>query len=113
VSDVIVLQQNGEVTAHFVDSIGFTQLHSFTGSEKPASIEQSQNAVPTVAELKAEVDAGNSISLMDLSRAAHNERKTMAKSKPSLLGKLEQNKQRVAQQTQADKQKTEKLEVEK
>jgi len=34
VSDVIVLQQGGEVTAHFVDSMGFKELPTFTGNER-------------------------------------------------------------------------------
>gem|GEM_PF-6668896 len=34
VSDVVVLQQGGEVTAHFVDSAGFKELPSFTGNER-------------------------------------------------------------------------------
>lgn len=34
VSDVIVLQQGGEVTAHYVDSVGFKELPSFTSNER-------------------------------------------------------------------------------
>jgi hypothetical protein len=34
VSDVIVLQQGGEVTAHYVDSAGFKGLPAFTGNER-------------------------------------------------------------------------------
>jgi hypothetical protein len=34
VSDVVVLQQGGEVTAHYVDSVGFKELPSFTGNER-------------------------------------------------------------------------------
>jgi hypothetical protein len=34
VSDVIVLQWRGEVSAHYVDSIGFEELPSFTGNER-------------------------------------------------------------------------------
>ncbi|GHV11318.1 hypothetical protein FACS1894219_02270 [Clostridia bacterium] len=33
VSDVIVLQWGGEVSSHFVDSVGFKELPSFTGDE--------------------------------------------------------------------------------
>jgi hypothetical protein len=34
VSDVIVLQWRGEVSSHFVDSVGFVELSSFTGDER-------------------------------------------------------------------------------
>jgi hypothetical protein len=34
VSDVIVMQWNGEVSAHFVDNIGFQELSHFTGNER-------------------------------------------------------------------------------
>jgi hypothetical protein len=34
VSDVVVLQWRGEVSAHFVDSIGFKELPIFTGNER-------------------------------------------------------------------------------
>ena len=38
VSDVIVFNQGGEITSHFVDSIGFSQLPAFLGVEKQAEI---------------------------------------------------------------------------
>jgi hypothetical protein len=34
VGDVVVLRCNGDITAHFVDSAGFTELSSFTGDER-------------------------------------------------------------------------------
>jgi hypothetical protein len=33
VGDVVVLRCNGDITAHFVDSVGFVELSSFTGDE--------------------------------------------------------------------------------
>ncbi|MDR1668912.1 MAG: ssDNA-binding domain-containing protein [Oscillospiraceae bacterium] len=39
VSDVIVLQWRGEVSAHFVDSFGFKELPSFTGNEREKAAE--------------------------------------------------------------------------
>ena len=42
VSDVIVLQWRGEVSAHFIDSVGFKELSSFTGNEReqPSALSQ-------------------------------------------------------------------------
>ena len=52
---------------------------------------------PTVAELEADVKAGESISLLDLANAVKNERKTETHSKkPSVLGQLDRNKQELA-----------------
>lgn len=92
VSDVIVLQKNGEVSAYFVDSYGYKEIPGFTGNEMHT------NTHKAVDELKAEVDEGKSISLMDLSKAVHGEQyKPAPKTKPSLLNSLERNKQRVVQ----------------
>ena len=120
VSDVIVLRWQGDVSAHYVDSVGFKALPSFTGNEsQPGAQKGAQTyslsgntpepaapppeyAGPTVAELKAEVDAGNAISVLDLAKAAAAERKPAAagaarpKEKASVLGRLDANKGRVA-----------------
>lgn len=121
VSDVIVLQVRGEVSAHFVDSVGFKELPSFTGNEREQTPIQAaethsqlgnSSGQPTVAALRAEVERGGVISLMDLSRAVKAEQKPpMAKGKPSLLDKLEQNKHRASQQGQSDARKPNGLEV--
>jgi hypothetical protein len=52
VSDVIVLNQSGEVSSHFVDSFGFAELPNFLGIEKQKehtdpAIERSVNEPPT------------------------------------------------------------------
>jgi len=52
VSDVIVLNQGGEITSHFVDSFGFAELPAFLGIEKSKehndpAIERSVNEPPT------------------------------------------------------------------
>ena len=61
VSDIVALKQDGKVSYHYCDSMGFQEL--------PASKQ------PTVADLEAQVKAGMSISLMDLAEAAHREKK--------------------------------------
>lgn len=120
VSDVVVLKKDDSLTSHYVDDFGFTAISSFTGNERSTAAPQAENiysqlgnshGAPTVSELEAEVKAGKSISLMDLSRAIKAEQPTPAKGKPSLLGKLEENKQRVAQQGQPEPRKADELEV--
>jgi hypothetical protein len=50
VSDVIVLQWNGEVSAHFVDSIGFMELSHFTGNEREQKLTLSeQEAIANIS----------------------------------------------------------------
>jgi hypothetical protein len=104
VSDVIVLQWKGEVSAHYVDSIGFVELPSFTGNERerPQNIEQEPQTFSqvgkSVADLEAEVKAGKSISVIDLAKAVNSERRTPAsKGKPSLLARLDEAKETAAQ----------------
>ncbi|GHU88162.1 hypothetical protein FACS1894202_03790 [Clostridia bacterium] len=123
VSDVIVLQWRGEVSAHFVDSAGFAELPAFTGEERrqPATPDKtaaeptlyhvdkrSDDATPTAPTVAAPgntVKSGGSISLTDLAKATHAEqpRPPAQKSKPDLLAKIAANKQRIASQQPAQK----------
>jgi hypothetical protein len=102
VSDVIVLQWRGEVSAHFVDSVGFKELANFTGEERPQStflqVEKRPDTT-SVDKLTADVKSGKVISLMDLSRAVNNTPKQTPsqKSKPSILAGLEESKILAAQ----------------
>lgn len=57
---------------------------------------------PTVAELEAEVKAGNSISLLDLANAVKNEKPTKRK-KPSIMSKLKENKKTVSEKEKPPK----------
>jgi hypothetical protein len=96
VSDVIVLQWRGEVSAHYVDSVGFAELASFTGNERalPQDItREPQNlpAAPTVADLESDVKAGKSISVMDLARAVKEQD---LKTKPGIFESIDNIKQR-------------------
>lgn len=63
VSDIIVLKRDGVVSCHYCDSFGFEQLTDFISQK------------PTVAELEAQVKAGQAISLTDLADAVHREKK--------------------------------------
>jgi hypothetical protein len=54
VSDVIVLQWRGEVSAHFVDDVGFKELKRFTGNEREQKITLTeQEALANIAKIKA------------------------------------------------------------
>ena len=90
VSDIVALRQNGVVSCHYVDSIGFQELPGFLKPENylkaaEMSMEDDYGMIdgiinngskqPTVANLEAQVKAGMSISLMDLAEAAHREKK--------------------------------------
>ena len=63
VSDIIALKRDGVVTCHYCDSFGFELLADFISHK------------PTVAELEAQVKAGQVISLTDLADAVHREEK--------------------------------------
>lgn len=98
VSDIVALKQNGVVSCHYVDSIGFRELPNFLKPEnylKNAEmlLEDDYGMIdgvinngpkqPTVTELEEQVKAGFSISLTELAAASHREQK-----KPSVLEKL-------------------------
>lgn len=118
VSDIVALKQNGVVSCHYVDSIGFRELPNFLKPEnylKNAEmlleddygmIDGIINNGPkqsTVADLEAQVKAGFSISLTELAAASHREQK-----KPSVLEKLrertpEQTKNKTAPKRSAER----------
>ena len=90
VSDIVALKQDGKVSYHYCDSLGFQELPAFQKPENylkaaEMSIEDDYGMIdgiinngpkqPTVADLEAQVKAGMSISLMDLAEAAHREKK--------------------------------------
>ena len=118
VSDIVALKQNGVVSCHYVDSIGFRELPNFLKPDnylKNAEmlleddygmIDGIINNGPkqsTVADLEAQVKAGFSISLTELAAASHREQK-----KPSVLEKLrertpEQAKNKTAPKRSAER----------
>jgi hypothetical protein len=131
VSDVIVLKYSGNTSTHFVDSAGFKELdnYAFFGEEpiKPQTVDTStlsqvgtssnERVGATVAELEADAKAGKVISLAALAKAAHAEkpaanRRSASKTKPKLMERLEQGKQKAAQQGQSDTNKNKHREVE-
>ena len=102
VSDIVALKQNGKVSYHYCDSMGFQELPAFQKPENylkaaEMSMEDDYGMIdgiinngskqPTVANLEAQVKAGMAISLMDLAAAAHRERDA-GERKPSVLEQL-------------------------
>ena len=118
VSDIVALKQNGVVSCHYVDSIGFRELPNFLKPENylknaEMAMEDDYGMIDgiinngpkqsTVADLEAQVRAGFSISLTELAAASHREQK-----KPSVLEKLrertpEQSKNKTAPKRSAER----------
>ena len=129
VSDVVVLHQNGQNTAHYCDSVGFQQVPEFL-RENPLrtaelSTEQNENMIdgvqnnaPSLGELEAKAKAGEQISLTDLAAAVKAEEKVpKAKKsraakpkKPSIRAQLDAAKKEQSKQTQP-REKSKELEV--
>ena len=129
VSDVVVLHQNGQDTAHYCDSVGFQQVPEFL-RENPLrtaelSTEQNENMIdgvlnnaPSLGELEAKAKAGEQISLTDLAAAVKAEEKApKAKKsraakpkKPSIRAQLDAAKKEQSKQT-PPREKTKELEV--
>ena len=108
VSDIVALKQDGAVSYHYCDSIGFRELPGFNQPENylktaEMTLEDDYGMIdgiinngsrqPTTADLEAQVKAGQRISLMDLANAIKEEKKDTLKAKeerPSILERLKQ-----------------------
>ena len=94
VSDIVAIKQDGKVSCHYCDSVGFTQIPGFLPEN---SLKNAEMAVeddygmidgiinngakePTVAELEQQARSGQPISLMDLADAVHREERDKKKS---------------------------------
>ena len=120
ISDVVVLHQNGQDTAHYVDSSGYRQVPEFLQppeKENPLkhvedTIEQNDNNfdgiinnTPSVDELEKKAKSGEQISLTDLADAIKAE-KTRGKGKeekPSIRAQLKADKKKVQKKTARQK----------
>jgi len=102
VSDVIVLKNDGYVSSHYVDRIGFVEINAFLGEEKPQLPEKkpTQHIEETKAERNSQVGNMPAVNVPAAS-----------KGKPSLLERLSANKQKAARQGQPDANKTKEREV--
>ena len=87
VSDIVAIKQDGKVSCHYCDSVGFTQIPGFL-PENPLknaemAVEDDYGMIdgiinngakePTVAELEQQARSGQPISLMELAAATHRE----------------------------------------
>lgn len=121
VSDVVILRHGDRQTAHYCDSYGFREVPQFIQErqrqqENPLktaelSTEQNENMIdgrinntPSVGELEAKVEAGETISLSDLAAAVKNESRTergKSQKKPSIRAQLKADKDAQARQKEA------------
>ena len=110
VSDVVVLHQNGQDTAHYVDSIGYKEVPEFWKQPENSlkhvedTIEQNDNNfdgiinnTPTVDELEEKAKSGEQISLTDLADAIKTDKQR---------GKGKEEKRSIRAQLKAEKQRT-------
>ena len=124
VSDVVVLHQNGQDTAHYVDSIGYRQTPEFLQPQNYLKhvediVEQNDNnfdgiinntpQTPSVGELEQKAKAGETISLVDLANAIHADKERGKEEKPSIRAQLRAAKEQTAQR-KAQRSKTQDLE---
>ena len=94
VSDIVAIKQDGKVSCHYCDSVGFTQIPGFL-PENPLknaemAVEDDYGMIdgiinngtkePTVAELEQQARSGQPISLMDLAAAVHRKEREKKKS---------------------------------
>ena len=94
VSDIVAIRQDGKVSCHYCDSVGFTQIPGFL-PENPLknaemAVEDDYGMIdgiinngakePTVAELEQQARSGQPISLMELAAATHREEREKKKS---------------------------------
>ena len=106
VSDVVVLHQNGQDTAHYVDSLGYKDVPEFLQPENylkaaEQTTEQNYNMIdgqinntPTAAELEEKAKAGGQISLAEYAEALKAEKKqTEPEKKPSIRAQLKAAKE--------------------
>ena len=117
VSDIVAIKQDGKVSCHYCDSVGFTEIPGFLPDNPLKNAEMMLEddygmidgiinngpKQPTVADLEAQVKAGFSISLTELAAASHRKQK-----KPSVLEKLrektpEQAKNKTAPKRSAER----------
>ena len=94
VSDIVAIRQDGEVSCHYCDSVGFTQIPGFLPENPLKNAEMmleddygmfdgiinNGTKQPTVTELEQQVRSGRPISLMDLATAAHRDEREKKKS---------------------------------
>lgn len=116
VSDIVAIKQNGVVSYHYCDSVGFKELPDFQKENYLKAAEMSMEddygmidgiinngKQPTVADLEQQAKSGHSISLMDLADAVHQEKKA------SVLEKLKDQPQQPRRKSKPRKSKEQEI----
>ena len=116
VSDIVAIKQNGVVSYHYCDGIGFKELPDFQKENYLKAAEMSteddygmidgvinNGKQPTVADLEQQAKSGQPISLMDLADAVHREKK------PSVLEKLKDQPQQPQRKAKPQKSKEQEI----
>ena len=97
VSDIVAIKQDGKVSCHYCDSVGFTQIPGFLPENPLKNAEMTveddygmidgiinngtkEPTEPTVAELEQQARSGQPIFLMDLADAVYREEREKKKS---------------------------------
>ena len=94
VSDIVAIKQDGKVSCHYCDSVGFTEIPGFLPDNPLKNAEMMLEddygmidgilnngpKEPTVAQLEQQARSGQPISLMNLAAAAHREERDKKKS---------------------------------
>ena len=94
VSDIVAIKQDGKVSCHYCDSVGFTEITGFLPDNPLKNAEMMLEddygmidgiinngpKEPTVAQLEQQARSGQPISLMDLAEAVHREERDKKKS---------------------------------
>ena len=94
VSDIVAIKQDGKVSCHYCDSVGFTEISGFMPDNPlknaEMAVEDDYGMIdgiinngpkePTVAQLEQQARSSQPISLMDLAAAAHREDREKKKS---------------------------------
>lgn len=116
VSDIVALKQDGVVSYHYCDSVGFKELPDFQKENYLKAAEMSTeddygmiNGIinngkqSSVAELEQQAKSGQPISLMDLADAVHREKKS------SVLEKLKDQPQQPQRKSKPRKSKEQEI----
>jgi len=115
VSDIVALKQDGVVSYHYCDSVGFKELPDFQKENYLKAAEMSteddygmidgiiNGKQPSVADLERQSKSGQPISLMDLADAAQREKK------PSVLEKRKDQPQQFQRKSKPRKSKEQEI----
>ena len=118
VSDIVAIRQDGKVSCHYCDSVGFTQIPGFLPDNPMKNAEMMLEddygmidgiinngpKEPTVAELEQQARSGQPISLMDLADAVHRKEREKKKSvMEQLKGQPKTEHKKTAQKKSAER----------